>query len=262
MGAIRAFITATAAGLLTAPCLAQAPAGAQAAAMDLVKEPAALEALQQMSGYLRSLKSFTVKSDITFEEVLTNGQKLQYAGILEVMAAPPTRLRINEISDRQYRQFFYDGRNLTVFAPRLGYYATLDAPASIGEMISSLDEKHGVEIPLADLFTFGSDPKMLDKIQSAFVVGSEVIDGDLCDHYAFRQQNVDWQIWIRRGSEPLPRKFVITTTSDEARPEYEARLAWTLNPAHPANLFAYAPSPQDRRIAMASAAAGGAGGDR
>ena len=39
--------------------------------------------------------------------------------------------------------------------------------------------------------------------------GQDFIDDDLCDHYAFRQGKIDWQIWITTGSKPLPRKVVI-----------------------------------------------------
>ena len=29
--------------------------------------------------------------------------------------------------------------------------------------------------------------------------GQDFIDEDLCDHYAFRQGKIDWQIWITAG---------------------------------------------------------------
>jgi len=31
--------------------------------------------------------------------------------------------------------------------------------------------------------------------------GQDFIDEDLCDHYAFRQGQIDWQIWITAGSK-------------------------------------------------------------
>ena len=50
------------------------------------------------------------------------------------------------------------------------------------------------------------------------------------DHYAFRQGDVDWQIWIERGERPLPRKLVITTREEVGQPQYSAELTWNLNP--------------------------------
>jgi len=34
-----------------------------------------------------------------------------------------------------------------------------------------------------------------------------VVEGVRCDNLAFRAPNVDWQIWIQEGPEPLPRKL-------------------------------------------------------
>ena len=41
-------------------------------------------------------------------------------------------------------------------------------------------------------------------------------------------KGVDWQLWIQSGDFPLPRKVVLTTTTDEARPQYSATYTWNL----------------------------------
>lgn len=56
------------------------------------------------------------------------------------------------------------------------------------------------------------------------------LGNDLCDHYAFRQGNIDWQLWITTGAKPLPRKIVITNRSDEARPQSVSVIRWDLKP--------------------------------
>jgi hypothetical protein len=79
---------------------------------------------------------------------------------------------------------------------------------------------------MADMFLWGTPAAPLDKIESAMNAGQDFIDNDLCDHYAFRQGNVDWQIWITTGDKPLPRKLVITNRSDEARPQSVQYFDW------------------------------------
>ena len=74
-------------------------------------------------------------------------------------------------------------------------------------------------MPLSDLFVWGTPAAPLDKIDSAMNAGQDFIGDELCDHYAFRQGKVDWQIWITTGAKPLPRKVVITNRADEARPQ-------------------------------------------
>jgi hypothetical protein len=58
-------------------------------------------------------------------------------------------------------------------------------------------------------------------------------------------------VWIQQGDYPLPRRLVITTTSDEARPQYEATYAWDLAPSFDDAAFAFTPPADARRITFA-----------
>ncbi|HEY4079029.1 MAG TPA: DUF2092 domain-containing protein, partial [Rhizomicrobium sp.] len=63
------------------PAAMSLPAHAQAAAQASSDVDAdAMAALDRMGTALRSHKSFVVRSDVTKEEVLDDGQKLQYGG--------------------------------------------------------------------------------------------------------------------------------------------------------------------------------------
>ena len=42
-------------------------------------------------------------------------------------------------------------------------------------------------------------------------IGRGVIDGVECEHLAFRNQDVDWQLWVQVGAKPIPCKYVITS---------------------------------------------------
>ncbi|WP_428442365.1 DUF2092 domain-containing protein [Photobacterium sagamiensis] len=53
-----------------------------------------------------------------------------------------------------------------------------------------------------------------------YVVGKSVIEGVRCDHLAFRSPYVDWQLWVQEGSEPLPRKLVITSRDVVNAPQF------------------------------------------
>ena len=50
------------------------------------------------------------------------------------------------------------------------------------------------------------------------------MDGVVCDHLAFRNLDTDWQIWVESGERPLPRKYVITSKTVAAAPQYTLRL--------------------------------------
>ena len=78
--------------------------------------------------------------------------------------------------------------------------------------------------------------------------GQDVIGSALCDHYAFRQGQIDWQIWIEVGSKPLPRKIVITNRADEARPQSVTLIDWNLKPNPSAAVFKFSPPKGAKKI--------------
>ena len=211
------------------------------------RDPEAIAALERMGDHLRSIMTFGVTGDITTEEVLDTGQTIQYTGAIDLIAQRPGRLRANLDSSRKRRQYYYDGRTLTIWAPRQAYYATVQAPPSIKEMLDVTATRLGLVIPFADLFEFGVNPELTQRLTSATVVGVEAIDDKTCTHYAYRQPDVDWEIWIETGDRPLPCMYRITDLRDPARPDYEARLTWDLNPTITPETFTFvAPEGADR----------------
>ena len=102
--------------------------------------------------------------------------------------------------------------------------------------------------PLSDLFLFGTPAAPLDTIESAMNAGQDFIGNELCDHYAFRQGKVDWQIWIAAGGKPLPRKVVITNRADEARPQSVSLIDWNLKPTFKDSTFKFTPPKGATRI--------------
>jgi hypothetical protein len=235
---------------------AQTPAATPAAAATK-PDPDALAALNKMGEALRAMTAFTVTADVTTEQVLDSGQKLQYEGDLKIEAQRPSGFKIYMSSDHQEREIYYDGKSITLFAPKVGYYASVPAPPTIGATLDVTKEKYGVEIPLADLFYLGTDPTLTARIQSGFDVGPETVGGLACEHYAFRQKAADWQVWIRTDGPALPCKMVITTTQDPAQPQYTAVMKWEAKaPAQSA--YTFAPPANAHRITIADLSAAGA----
>jgi hypothetical protein len=111
---------------------------------------------------------------------------------------------------------------------------------------------------LRELFVWGTDAADLDALTGALNIGPATINGELCDHYAYRQEDVDWQLWIRRDGDPLPCKLVITTTSEESHPQYSATLSWKLAASFDDSAFTFTAPEGASQIVMAeeSAAAG------
>ena len=210
----------------------------------------AMEALNNMGSYLSKLSAFRVETSTTRETVLEDGQKIQYEGNVDALVRAPNGLRIHVVNDRHERLYLYDGKHFTLWGQRINYYATVDAPATIRLLLDALEENYNITLPLTDLFLWGSDEANSAAITAATNLGSAVVGGTTCEHYAFRQDDIDWQVWIQKGDFPLPRKLVITTRTDDARPQYTASYRWDLAPSFNDAAFIFEPPEGALRVVL------------
>jgi hypothetical protein len=216
------------------------PAPTPAPATNAV-DPGAIQALKDMGAFLQTLKRFEVSTELTGERVLADGQKLQHGATADMDVERPNKIRAVMRSARSQRDLIYDGKTVTLYTPAQKYYSTVEFTDNIGQLANRLEERYSVQIPLSDLFLWGTPLAPLDGIESAMNAGQDFIGDDLCNHYAFRQGKADWQIWIMAGSKPLPRKLVITSRIDEARPQSVSMIDWNLKPTFKDTVFKFTP---------------------
>ncbi len=219
------------------PSTASTPAAANAV------DPAAIQALRDMGTYLQTLKQYEVFVDLSGERVLADGQKLLHTATSKVDVQRPNKLRAQMRSARSVRDLMYDGKTVVLYMPEQKYFSKAPFTENLAGLVGRLRERFGVEIPLADLFLWGTPEAPLDNMSSAMNAGQDLIGNTLCDHYAFRQGDYDWQIWIETGPRPLPRKLVITNRADDARPQSVSLIRWNLNPRLSDSLFTFTPPP-------------------
>lgn len=236
-------------GLSAVPTVAaEKPKPAAISAID----PAALQAASRMGAYLRTLGSFEVTSSAQLEEITDDkGAKAttQVTGAYKVRR--PDGFVIDITTAKKARRFVYDGKSFTVFAPKVGYFATVSAPATIDETVEVIYEAYGIILPLADLFYWGTDAQPTDMVTSAKRLGLEKVAGVDTDHYAFAGPDLSWEVWIQRGDAPLPRKMRIITVDDPAKPTFTADLTWNTSATFAPDVFTFKPATDAKPIAMA-----------
>lgn len=211
-----------------------------------VIEPEAIKALEQMSIYLRTLKTFAVTSQTSLDEELDSGQKVMVDGEATITVQAPDRFHITRKVDEADidQQFFFDGKTFTLFGNKNKFYATVPAPSTIKEMVDVLQDRYDIELPLSDLFRWGMDANDEANILAASFIGTGQVKDVLCDHYAYHNSDVDWQLWIEKSATPLPRKLVIINTQAKSQPQFISVMNWDLTPKIDDKMFSFVP-PQD-----------------
>jgi len=229
------------------PAAAQDAANANAASdraalldTSTVITPEAQAVLDRMTVTLKSLQRYSVTANITRDEVLSFGYKLQNTESARMWVDAPKRLRLEVEGDIKNRTYVYDGTKLTMFVPDLNVYAETAAPGTLGELVGLLLDA-GVEMPLIDFLYHGNAGSLTEDVRVGLVVGESEVDGVATDHLAFRQPNVDWQMWVEKGKQALPRKMLITTRYHVGDPQYQATLRWDLKPNIDAKAFVFVP---------------------
>ena len=113
-------------------------------------------------------------------------------------------------------------------------------PDTIDEALDALDDRYGVMPPLADLLYADVYDVLMEGVTYGRYLGIHRAAGVPCHHLVFAQETIEWQIWIDAGTDPLPRRFVITYVSEPGEPQYGATITkWSLDPKLPDELFVF-----------------------
>src|SRR5262245_51046941 len=205
--------------VLSAVSLLALIAAARAAPARKAIDPEADRLLREMTDYLARLSSFRVQSAAVDEMVLKSGEKIQLASESVVSVQRPNRLRSEQLGAAIGLAFWYDGTNMTLACKADNSYATVPAPANLDATIDKVRKDFKIDAPGADLLFSSPYDILTEQVTAGQFVGRETVDGRPTNHLAFEGEEVDWQIWILDGAQPLPVRFVVTTKGVKNRPQ-------------------------------------------
>jgi len=91
--------------------------------------PSPEKLLRQMSEALKSAGTFRFHAEINFDDVLISGQKLQYAGAVDVTVRRPNGVFVDYRDDISAKRFWYDGKTGTLLDLVHTKYSRADLPS-------------------------------------------------------------------------------------------------------------------------------------
>ena len=198
--------------------------------------------LKEMGDYLKSADAFTFHAESSYDAIDRNGQKIRYGGTTDVAVRRPDRLRSAFNGDERQTQTFYDGKTITIYNAEVNMYAITDVPPEIDSAIDTIVDKYGFSVPLADLVYADPYNILIANVIEGRWIGRHSIAGVPCNHLAFIQESIDWQIWIEEGPRPVPRQVLITYKDEPGWPQYLARLkSWDFQSQFSNDYFQFQP---------------------
>lgn len=224
--------------------------GACMLALGLIAAPASAQqidaeadkVLHSMADYVAGLKAFTVNYDADNEIVDIDGQKLQYGASGSVAVERPGKLKVSRKGVFADTVLTFDGKTISIYGKQANAYGQLESPGpTIDDAVEEVRAATGFDTSGADLFAADPYAVLTDDVTKGVYVGTGLVGGVECDHLAFRNPRVDWQIWIQKGEKPLPLKYVVTTKWITGAPQHSVRLSgWNVAPQTDAAQFTFA----------------------
>jgi hypothetical protein len=194
-------------------------------------EQKALDELKRMSATLGAAKALTVRTSSTVEVPAKTGQFITLFATSEIALERPNKLRARVSGEVPNFDFTYDGSTVAAFAPNNNVYSVTKAPSTIDAMLPFVEKETGIRFASADLLFSDPYTELTKGLTSAVVVGSDTVQGEPCEHLAFRAPGLNWEIWIESGASALPRRLVITYTNVTNFPRSLVEFShWNLHP--------------------------------
>jgi hypothetical protein len=180
--------------------------------------------LKTMSDYIAGQNNISIAYDSDIEVTTADLQKLQLTSSGQLEISRPDRVYASRIGGYADVEFVLDRRTFSSYGKYLNSFAQSQFGVSIEQLVDRLRGAYFVEAPASDFLLSNIYDKLIEDVIDAKHVGLGVIDGIECEHLAFRNPDVDWQVWIEVGARPIPRKYVMTSKVVSGGPQYTLRI--------------------------------------
>jgi hypothetical protein len=221
-------------------------------------DPTADQILRQSCDFLAQSPAFSVHAEIWKDVMLPSGHKIQVTRSVDLDLRRPDRFHVDARAHKKGRSIWYDGKTLTVLDREKNLYSVVEAPASIDQTLDLAAETYGITVPLDDLAVSDPYTSSMKNVTAGGYFGDESVLGVSCRHVGFSTDQIDWQLWVADGPQPLPQKLVITYKNQEQTPQYIAIFTkWNLTDRAADLAFQFIPPPGSAPIPLVSQNTGG-----
>ncbi len=235
-------------GVLTTFLLSAAQP-ARTAEMD---DQQAMDILQKMARTLAEAKQFSFTLHSSYDAPQENGQMVEFGAMREIQVKRPDKLRVDvQKSDGDQRIMVFDGQQIIVHNVAENVYAKAEKAGSIDDAVKYLVGVLKTPLPLARLFLTNLPAELERLVEEIDYVEQNMLTDVVTDHLAVRGRDVDFQIWIAQGKEPLPRRMVITYKNFKGDPQHRADFSnWNLAAKGVKGPFTYSPPKNAEQVPL------------
>jgi len=172
--------------------------------------------LKEMSTNAGALQTFAYTADER-REVVEKGAKVEKHATRRVVMRRPNALTFSTTGDEREGAAWYDGKQVTLVSNRDKVWARGPMPPTLDEALDFISEEYALQMPTADLLYSSPYDAMMTPDTTGGWVDAQKVDTRTCDHLAYRQSIVDWEIWLNQDGR-LPCQVKISYKNEPGQP--------------------------------------------
>jgi hypothetical protein len=241
-------VLAAAVAVVAGPARAADPAPAIS---DPADNAAARARLLEMADFVARTPGMRVTMRSDYDAIQADGERIEFGERRQIMLQRPDKFRVDvERSDGERGSVYFDGQWITAFKAGDNVYARVKKAGTVDQALVYMVRDLRATLPLARLFTTAFPAFMQRRPTSVTLVEECALFDVPTEHFAVRSAEVDMQVWIAKGPEPLPRRVVITYKNSPGQPQFRADLYDWKIAAQDAAAFAFVPPAGAEQVAF------------
>jgi hypothetical protein len=201
----------------------------------------AMDILLNMTNTVAGAKQISVILRSSYDAPQANGQMVEFGAVRKIQIKRPDNMRIDkQRSDGDQRILVFDGKQIIIHNVTENVYARVEKVGSVDDFVKYLVSVLRFQLPLARMFQTNFTVETKKLVEEIDYVEQNILTDVPTDHLAARGKDVDFQIWIAQGKEPLPRRIVLTYKNIKGEPQFRANFSdWNLSAKAAKEPFTY-----------------------
>lgn len=173
--------------------------------------------LKEMSKNLSSMQAFAYTADEQRQNPGVGGAKADRRATRQVIVRRPNNLAFTGMGTNGETAGWYDGKQITLVSHRDKVWARGPMPPTLDEALDYLADEYDVQMPTADLLYSSPYDAFMTKDTTGGWVDTQKIGDRTCEHLAYKQPVVDWEIWLTTDRS-LPCQLKVTYKENPGQP--------------------------------------------
>ena len=186
----------------------------------------AIAVLKNLGDHLAGLERFSYRYEAAYDAVQQSGVKVEFGSSRDITVERPNRMH-SEITRRDgvSNRLIFTGETIFAVSDENQVYASVAQPGELDDAIDFAATELNLRAPAAAIVSSNFYTRAIENLTRAYYLGVSTIAGEDCDHLLLSNDFTDFQIWVTRTSQPVPRRVVITYREAPGEPQFRAHFS-------------------------------------